>query len=301
MKRVSAFVLCAVVSGLFQITTAPDAFADSILGNDLAGFAVLGASTVTNTGSTTLVNGSVGVDAGSAIVAGSTGFVFAGGSAGTTIVNGIANAAQTELDIAIALIGGLTPTYTISGGLLDGLILGQGVYSVSAAPGNGGFNLSTGATLKLDAQGLANPFWAFQMSSTLITGSSSMIQFINAPVSGFNPGVYWGVGSSATLGTYSTFQGNILAQASVGLNTGATIGCGSALAATGAVTMDTNVISTGCDVSLQTDGGGQFVLDLNGTPVPTPTPEPGTLLLLGTGIAGLVARRGRGRQAAPKA
>ena len=132
------------------------------------------------------------------------------------------------------------------------------------------------------------------MSSTLITGSGSVIEFINAPLLGFNPGLYWDVGSSATLGTYSTFQGNILAQASIGLNTGATIGCGSALAATGAVTMDTNVISTGCDVSLLTNGVGQLVLDVNGTPVPTP--EPGTLLLLSTGIAGLVARRARGKQ-----
>ncbi len=55
--------------------------------------------------------------------------------------------------------------------------------------------------------------------------------------------VFWRVGSSATLGTSSSFTGDILAQASISLNTGATITCGAAWARTGAVTLDTNTIS----------------------------------------------------------
>lgn len=57
--------------------------------------------------------------------------------------------------------------------------------------------------------------------------------------------VFWQVGSSATLGTGTAFQGNILADASITLTTGATILDGRALAITGAVTLDTNTIDAG--------------------------------------------------------
>ena len=56
-------------------------------------------------------------------------------------------------------------------------------------------------------------------------------------------GVYWQVGSSATLGTSTMFAGNILADQSITLNTNADILCGRAIALNGAVTMDTNRIS----------------------------------------------------------
>ncbi len=273
---------------------APKANAASILLSDLASFAVLGATTVTNTGSTTLVSGNVGVDAGSSIVPGSTGFTFAGPSAGTSIVGGVAGLAQTQLDTALGLLGGLATSGSVLGGVLDGLTLNQGVYGVSAAAGNGGFNLSTGGVLTLDAQGSSNPFWVFQMSSSLNTGSGSVVQFINQGAN-FNPGLYWDVGSSAVLGTSTSFQGNILAVTSISLNTSATIGCGSALAANGAVTMDTNTISTGCNGSLSViasggTGGTPIVIGPDQTPVPTP--EPSTLLLLGTAVAGVLGKAG---------
>ena len=55
----------------------------------------------------------------------------------------------------------------------------------------------TGA-LTLDAQGLDNAFWVFQIGSTLTTASSSSVALINP---GSNNGLFWQVGSSATLGT----------------------------------------------------------------------------------------------------
>ena len=54
--------------------------------------------------------------------------------------------------------------------------------------------------------------------------------------------VFWQVGSSATLGTNTTFTGNILAQASITLDTGAILN-GRALARTGAVTLDSNPVN----------------------------------------------------------
>jgi type VI secretion system secreted protein VgrG len=49
--------------------------------------------------------------------------------------------------------------------------------------------------------------------------------------------VFWQVGSSATLGTDTAFEGHILALTSITLNTGATISDGSVLARNGAVTL----------------------------------------------------------------
>jgi hypothetical protein len=54
--------------------------------------------------------------------------------------------------------------------------------------------------------------------------------------------VFWQVGSSATLGTSTTFAGTIMAQASVSLDTGATLN-GRALARTGGVTLLSNPVN----------------------------------------------------------
>jgi hypothetical protein len=105
--------------------------------------------------------------------------------------------------------------------------------------------------------------FVFQIGSTLTTASSSSVIFSNSLA---DSNVFWQVGSSATLGSTTAFQGNILALTSITLNTGATIGCGSALAINGAVTLDTNVIGGGC--------GSKSTV-----------PEPATLGLLGTGLA----------------
>jgi hypothetical protein len=54
--------------------------------------------------------------------------------------------------------------------------------------------------------------------------------------------VFWQVGSSATLGTNSTFKGTIMANQSISLDTGATLD-GRALARIAAVTLDSNDVT----------------------------------------------------------
>jgi hypothetical protein len=94
--------------------------------------------------------------------------------------------------------------------------------------------------------------------------------------------IFWQVGSSATLGTGSSFNGNILAQDSITVTTGAALN-GRALARTGAVTLDTNVV---------TSPGGPGA----GFPPPTPAPSSLILVAIGLGCAALYQARERLRR-----
>ena len=274
----------------------PQAMGTPVMGSELASFAVLGASTVTNTGATTLI-GNLGVDPGSAIT-GKASITVNGTNAasqGNTSVHeadAYASLAQSQFSGALASLG-LLGSGTLEPFDLAGLTLVPGVYSVPAGTSN-----LTG-TLTLDGKGDANAFWVFQMPSTLITSPGSVVNVINT---GAGAGVYWNVGSSATLDTGTLFEGNILALASITLNHGAVIECGRALAHVGAVTMDNNTVSTGCAGTGEEGSnglsGGLAVPPGGGVPVPLPftpvpgvpgVPEPGTFLLMGLALAGLLA------------
>jgi hypothetical protein len=92
--------------------------------------------------------------------------------------------------------------------------------------------------LTLDAQGDALGVWIFQMGSSLTTLSGTQVILVNGAQAS---NIFWQVGSSATLGTSTIFQGTILAETSVTIQTGATL-YGSALALHGAVSVDAGTI-----------------------------------------------------------
>jgi len=283
---------------------APAAYADQILGNDLARFAVLGATpAVTNTGATTLT-GELGVSPAASITGKAT--ITVNGTNAATIGNpfvheadATANSAQNELAIAITDLGLLGPGTTEPVDLA-GLTLAPGVYTVPAGVSN-----LTG-TLTLDGMGNANAFWVFQMPSSLITSSGSVVNVINT---GAGAGVFWNVGSSASLNSSTTFEGNILASTSITMGDAVTIGCGRALAHTGDVTMIHDTISIGCTTDL--GGSTPFLAGSNGlsggltvtpggggtgTPVPlpfapAPVPEPSSYALLSSVLGALVLSR----------
>jgi hypothetical protein len=194
-------------------------------------FAVLGASTVTNTGSTTIY-GNVGVDPGSAI----TGFYPPGTVSGGSIYGpgGVSNLAQSDALTAYNTLKALPYAYNLTGqdlGLQPALVPGVYHFDTSAQ--------LTG-TLTLDFATDPDGDFVFQIGTALTTASSSSVNVLNGSSLS---GVYWQVGSSATLGSSTVFAGNILADQSITLNTTASILCGRAIALNAAVTMDTNRIS----------------------------------------------------------
>ncbi len=203
-------------------------------------FAVLGGSTVTNTGPS-VINGDLGVWPGLAITGFPPGSVVPPGviHAG----DAVAQQAQSDVTTAYNALAGQACDFNLTGQDLSGMTLTPGVYCFDTSAQLTG-------TLTLNAQGDPNAVWVFQMGSTITTASNSSVAFINggAGVPGCN--VFWQVGSSATLGTTTNFVGNILALASITMNTGANI-YGSTLARNGAVTLDTNTITKSSCATVQ--------------------------------------------------
>lgn len=193
-----------------------------------AEYSVLAGTTVTNTGPSVLGQ-SAGLHPGTAIDGFPPGIVLGTEQA----ANAVALQAQSDLTIAYDNAAGRSVEFTESNDLV-GKTLIPGVYAATAkAP------LSLTGRLVLDGQGNADAVFIFQTDSTLITSSGSSILLVNG-ASACN--VFWQVQSSATIGTGSTFVGNILALTSISVQTGATVQ-GRALARNGAVTLDNNVFT----------------------------------------------------------
>lgn len=191
-------------------------------------FAVLGGQTVTNTGPT-ILNGDLGVFPGSAI----TGFPPGIVTGAIHAADAVAQSAQADTTTAYNNLAGQACTTTFGVPTdLAGMTLVPGVYCFASSA-------SLSGTLTLDGQGDPNAVFIFKTGSTLITGSNASVVLVNG-VQACN--VFWQVGSSATIGTGTTFAGNILALTSITLTTNATL-AGRALAQNGSVTLDSNIVT----------------------------------------------------------
>jgi hypothetical protein len=221
LRKLTPVLLCTMLNvGLQAAPQLPVALGAA------TNFSVLGASTVTNTGPS-VVNGDLGVSPGTAITGFPPGQVTGGA---IHSADGPAGLAQGDLTTAYNDAAGRTVPAVVAGDL-GGLTLTPGLYKSTSTLGITGI-------LRLDGQGDANSVFIFQVGSALTTATGSQI-ILQGGARAAN--IFWQVGSSATLGTNSIFNGTIMAQASVSLATGAALN-GRALARTGAVTLDTNTI-----------------------------------------------------------
>lgn len=241
MKKIVLVVLLI----LFGLAARPLSAISPTLGA-VGSYSVLAGSIVTNTGPST-VSGDVGASPSIGVPPHVTGFPPGIVGPPGTIHDADAHAAAAQADNTSAfafLDQGCDVTYAGVQDLTLVSPLGPGVYCADAF-------LLTG-NLTLSGAGV----WIFKSASTLTTSS-------NSSVTGGDPcNVWWRLVSSGTLGTGTQFIGNILALASITIQTGANLN-GRALAQTGQVSLDTNNIS-----------GPFCAVDVTRIPGPTSTDTP---------------------------
>ena len=217
--------LAAASASAYAFGGSPAPFAPPL--GRAASFAVLGGSTVTNTGATA-ITGDLGVSSPGVSI---TGFPPGTMARGVQHVGDpIANQAQRDAQSAYAALAGMACNTPLTGQDLGGKTLPPGVYCFTSSAQLTG-------RITLDGRGKKKGVWVFQIASTLTTATNASVVMSK----GGRPGnVFWQVGSAATLGTGTAFTGNILAYSSITMNTAANLS-GRAWARD-AVTMDNNNI-----------------------------------------------------------
>ena len=222
----TALSICAVTLSTSLTSTAAG---EVIRQGTTSTYGVLAGSTVTNTGATTMsgtAGSDIGLSPGTSYT--NTGTMTIGGT--THITDSAASIAQTDLIVAYNDLS-IPTAVTLTNLDLGGQTLQPGTYA-------SGSSLANSTNLTFDALGNSSAIFIIKAASTVITSSASTMTLLNGAQA---CNIYWQVGSSATLGTNSTFIGHVYALTSITATTGATI-YGQLLARNAAVTLDNNTI-----------------------------------------------------------
>lgn len=213
---------------VWTFTTSATACSSPVPLGTACSFGILGATPAVTSSGPSNVTGDVGIWPAASIV----GFPPATLTGTEHLGDAVAQTAQGDLttayNYAAAAAGGAILTADIGG-----QTLAPGVYKTTSA------QPSLGITGNLTLAGNASGVWIFQIVSTLTTAVNNSQVILSGGATSHN--VFWQVGSSATLGGGTTFEGTIMAQASITMGTLATLD-GRALARTGAVTMLSNSV-----------------------------------------------------------
>ena len=214
---------------VWSFTTAAVACSSIVPLGTACSFGILGATPVVSSVGPTIVTGDVGIWPAASITGFPPGLLTGTKHAADAVAMTAQGDLTTAYNFAAAAAGGQTLTADIGG-----QTLAPGVYKTTSA------QPTLGITGNLTLSGPASGVWIFQIVSTLTTAAGNSHVILAGGATAHN--VFWQVGSSATLGTNTIFQGTIMAQASITLTTGATLN-GRALARTGAVTLDSNPVN----------------------------------------------------------
>jgi len=219
---------------VWSFTTAAMPCSSTVPLGTACSFGILGATPVVSSVGPTHVTGDVGIWPAASI----TGFSNTGGPGTITgayhEADAVAMQAQSDLTTAYNFAAGAAGGQVLPPDIGGGPPLAPGVYrTTSAQP-------TLGITGDVTLSGPASGVWIFQIVSTLTTAAGNSHVIMAGGATAHN--VFWQVGSSATLGTNTIFQGTIMAQASITVTTGATLN-GRALARTGAVSLDSNPVN----------------------------------------------------------
>lgn len=188
-----------------------------------------------------------------------TGKVYAPGYADPTPAN--LSAAVLDMQTAYTDAAGRAPNVTeLGAGNIGGQTLAPGVYKWGT-----GLTIPTNVTLS----GSANDVWIFQIAQNLNISSAVKIMLSGGAQAA---NVFWVVAGQTTIGTTAVFNGNILDQTAIVLNTGATLN-GRALAQT-AVTLDSNAVSAPSATAITPTPAPSPSPTPTPTPNPSPTPSP---------------------------
>lgn len=266
MKKLLFIFLVILMQFIFVSVPTVHAYSNPVtvpLGT-VSNFAALAATAVSSpTGGTVLNNGDLGINAGCTdfpapcTTPGANGSVVNGSIQNE---NGVATTGQTDATAAALDIGGRSSNETIAGGLLGGLTLSQGVYTVPDAV--------TNLTGDLTLNGNANSVFIFHATSTLITATGSRV-LLTGGAQACN--VFWKVDSSATFNGTTTMVGTVLAATSVTFPGGGANLAGRVVAQSAAITFNNTTVNNSSCAS----------------PTPTPTPTSSSSSSSSGGSAGV--------------